>query len=89
MVATRRGERDECSICKTPRVSSPHASYETLVTHVDGGGVPLVGPRDARRESSGGFQAFGDETLHEGPSTDGPEILDGSVFVMAQADDRR
>ena len=89
MVATRRDERDRGSTCEAPRVARPLASYEKLVTHVDRGGVPLVGARDARRESVGRFQAFGDETIHEGPCPDGPEILDRCVFVVAQADDGR
>ena len=89
MVATRRGERDDGSTCETPRVARPLASYEKLVTHVDGGGVPLVGPRDARRESIGRFQALGDATLHAGPRAAGPEILDCSILIVAETNDGR
>ena len=63
--------------------------HETLVARFDGWGICVVGTRHARRESSGRFQAFGDATLHAGPRAAGPEILDGSIFVVAQTYDGR
>ena len=89
VVATRRGERDGGSAREAPRVAQPYSVHATLGARISGWIICMVGTRDARRESVRRFQALGDATLHAGPRADGPEILDRSILIVAEAHDGR